>query len=622
LPRIDFLFGVPYSHKTHKITAETIEEALETFCSSIDAPEELIGRLILYEDDDSPIGYNLKGHKFDTKPTLPSTSSLPDTDVIQVWVWDEKKPHWNLDTPGDYRLVFELPLADLWKYDRWGNVEHPALPAPEVGNLPETDITALDIYRGKKIRQLTRADIAQIRRELSLKRKSIEEQANKLALVQRVLGDELQFRTEQLKWIYVYLGKNFNFVRIKKGKDAPDTTKLTLRQRVLYMAEEVGIIGGYQEIDFRNIEAFDEWASKPENLAIICPEEKCVVALKPRRDDVAYSANSMLDFFLNLENHLTYFLIRNGENVWRVFANIAVGTKVFPEPETFQHMYHRKLEIHAEIYNHPWNTWERYQEKIRTREKWKQKLGVTDKDFRHPLEFKTKAEFEAAQLKQQHRVQEPEIYLSQDEKLRVMQSVYEDYQRELKDYFFALAFIQGLIDRTQIFGNLAGKVNVFTGAGIKEYCELIYDATPEKLLEDKATPTVEDWLKEEAKNIIKGDYVVILTDDERQSTGLGKVVRVVTPGKIIAHTLSSWGQRGRNHNLLNDEDLNFFPFKLPADKLNFYLERRQDRDKYWKTLLKHLFKVKMMRENKEKPELSKASERIVQWTRGEKDEKN
>lgn len=197
----EYIFGHPHEHlHFHVVKAESLEEALETFCSTVQEPEKLVGRVERYEPDDCPIGYNIKGHRFEVKPKLPSTASLPDDDVIQVWMYDEQQPHWNTEEPGDHRLLFELPLADIWRYDRWGNVEHPALPAPPSGEMPETGVRSLEVYRGKRLRELTRSDIAKIRRELMFRRRALEQQEEMLNQTVRSLEEELQFRAEQLKW--------------------------------------------------------------------------------------------------------------------------------------------------------------------------------------------------------------------------------------------------------------------------------------------------------------------------------------------------------------------------------------------------------------------------------------
>jgi len=618
-----FVFGDP--HRTSRsVKAEKLEVALEIFCSTVEEPEQYVGRLTRPGDRDNPLGYNNAGVKYDVKPTMPATANLPDDKVIQVWHWNTKTPHWNMNDPGDYELIFELRVEDIWRHDRWQNVAHPALPAAEKLDLSETPL-ALNWLKGKDLRNMNRSEIAMARRAVTAVKKEVEAQANALGTALEAMRKELEIRSEQLFFLMLYLGREVEFTCIHKGAKAADTEPVSIRQRVLYMSEEVGINSNAASWDFRNVTDFDDWVKRPENLKIVAPEQRCIVAIKPRRSEVQYSDDTLLNFFLNLENKKTYFLIRNGDTIFRVFAEIQVGDKLFPEPEEFENRYQRELSSHVSRFSMgiEFDRWEQYQERLEKRKRWYAK-GFGDTAFEYPLEIIDKAEWERRHAERVDREKEaeedPEHHLSPDELRWAKERTYKEYQEELKTFFYGLAFIEGVFDNTGIFGHIAGQVNLFTGKG-KGLVKLVYDASESRLLEDKETPSLEAWLTTEAEKVKEGDLVVMSDLSSPHQLAIGKVAKVQKPGQVIVQTrMHTWRNSAKEklmkHYLWNrGDDFSFFPFKLPHEQVLFYLERRQDRDKYWDNLLVLMLRIKLMQDRQIRPKLrtTMLNDRIKYW---------
>lgn len=137
----------------------------------------------------------------------------------------------------------------------------------------------------------------------------------------------------------IFAGLSTKIYQIKSG----DTGKgaLTLRQMVLYMDEEVGDPRD-QGIDFNTIDQFDEWVSTGTNYEILVPESRCMVAIKPRRKDKHYTDDAWANSIYNIENHKTYILIRNGDNLYRIWDdNIAINDVLVPTTDQLQEMYDR-----------------------------------------------------------------------------------------------------------------------------------------------------------------------------------------------------------------------------------------------------------------------------------------
>ena len=82
-----------------------------------------------------------------------------------------------------------------------------------------------------------------------------------------------------------------------EGEKAPHDTPITFRQLVLHMDEEVACTEG-NGIDFQKIELFDEWCRK--NFDKLLPEKKGVVVARPRRTEVKYCDNPLVNNIINI----------------------------------------------------------------------------------------------------------------------------------------------------------------------------------------------------------------------------------------------------------------------------------------------------------------------------------
>lgn len=129
--------------------------------------------------------------------------------------------------------------------------------------------------------------------------------------------------------INLYLGKDEQVIRIKSGKPAPKDTPITIRQMTLYMDEESAAFAEKGGIDCDSIPEFDKWiTSNKGHLQQVLPEPKGIVAIAPRRvskhrRDDPWGARAKADT-------KTYFLMRNGEILYRVCVALEVGPNIIP----------------------------------------------------------------------------------------------------------------------------------------------------------------------------------------------------------------------------------------------------------------------------------------------------
>lgn len=132
--------------------------------------------------------------------------------------------------------------------------------------------------------------------------------------------------------IELYTGVDEELFQITSGEPSSEEG-LVIRQLVLYMDEEVGDWknGGW---DFQKMHEFDEWLTNPTHRDQVIPEQKSIVFFKPRRKPKRYSNDYYHNQEMNIWNRQTYVLIRNGDNLYRVFTeNLHVPELVFPKRE-------------------------------------------------------------------------------------------------------------------------------------------------------------------------------------------------------------------------------------------------------------------------------------------------
>ena len=198
--------------------------------------------------------------------------------------------------------------------------------------------------------------IQTLKESVEKKHRHIEAQVKaKLAAMMPAL-DEMNAIVKNLEeviyQVILYLGRVEEITVLRTGKKAPIETPISIRQTKAYMDEEcaLDISAG---IDAETIKSFDKWLlADPANLDQILPEKKGVVVLEVRRTDKKYHDDSeQMDAAtaiakavhaaeLNRENHKTYWLIRNGENLHRIWTDIVVGDHLIPRDcELDQHFY-------------------------------------------------------------------------------------------------------------------------------------------------------------------------------------------------------------------------------------------------------------------------------------------
>jgi hypothetical protein len=215
----------------------------------------------------------------------------------------------------------------------------PALEAIEF----TSDTKELTVSEGGVPLNMTSMKRKQIEEQMALckaKMGELEAQKREFEAMVRAMKAEVDKRLKQIWVIELYIGSKEEIVQIAEGENASSTEKIYVFQQVLCMDEEIAVYNWNQgqdpeNFDFRDIKDFDRWLTEnPEHLEQVLPAKKGIVALRVRRYDKNYETKSFADAFFNAslhdQNKKTYLLIRNGDNLYRIWADTSIWPRMFP----------------------------------------------------------------------------------------------------------------------------------------------------------------------------------------------------------------------------------------------------------------------------------------------------
>ncbi len=291
-------------------------------------------------------------------------------------------------------------------------------------NLEESSSTDLIAVRSKEFYLALQESIEQkkkkaeliykgVQYQMEIKKRELDRFRSELSVVVEGFREKVK-QVEKVIWtIELYLGIQEDIVQIQEGPLASENDTIHFWQNTLYMDEEVGNPedGG---LDSNSIEGFDKWLLqysnfyKKYNYELLIPQNKGLVCLKVRREDKKYVDNPFLNGFMNQPNHLTYILLRNGKSLYRIWGDINIHPKLFPNRDELQKLKEK---------------WE-YIEDISAQ---KDTNWIGESKYGH-------------------------IHNAEKEKKDI-----ENYLFRYKQY---MIMMQGLIDRTEVFYPLPGRISV------------------------------------------------------------------------------------------------------------------------------------------------------------------
>lgn len=132
----------------------------------------------------------------------------------------------------------------------------------------------------------------------------------------------------------LYVLKDVDIEQVKEGKSAPESERLAVTQRVLYMDEEMAVWADVgDDFDFKDINKFCKTVSESQDLVNqIFPTERCIVSIAATRKYHEYEGYSPQERAQkDANNKRQFLLVRDGDNIYLVlspelFHNFAKST--------------------------------------------------------------------------------------------------------------------------------------------------------------------------------------------------------------------------------------------------------------------------------------------------------
>ena len=181
-----------------------------------------------------------------------------------------------------------------------------------------------------QLREIQKAAAAMMR----AKKNELESKLDEMNAVLSVFEEKVRDLARVVTILNLYLGKEVAVEQIADGEAADASEPLHIRQRILFMDEELCAHIDH-EADYNDIDLFLKWLRGPANRDIVVPEQRCIVAVKPKRFTMGYrSGDSWYDAQRDQWNRHTYLILRNGEKLYVVDSDdLQCWDWVFPHKD-------------------------------------------------------------------------------------------------------------------------------------------------------------------------------------------------------------------------------------------------------------------------------------------------
>lgn len=188
---------------------------------------------------------------------------------------------------------------------------------------------------------------ADLQRRRAQMEADFERERSALLAQMEPLRQQLARMSEVMWTVDLYLGRDETLELLRDGEPAPATTPITIRQKVLVMAEEALLLmeHGGTGITYERISVFIDWLLQaPENLDRILPEQRGVVVLIPTRVK-SRSGNAFEALARDKANSSSWWLLRNGQRLYllTVDPELTMTERVLPRRDEFVDVFDRGL---------------------------------------------------------------------------------------------------------------------------------------------------------------------------------------------------------------------------------------------------------------------------------------
>ena len=257
--------------------------------------------------------------------------------VLKDGCYDKAKINIYIKTEEDYKLVKTIKISELENFN-FDDVEKKLSSKGQKADSQELALVKEDTvkvyaenipqeFKEGKIK--TVKDFNNCRTEIEKKMLELEKQKQELKSQIAEMEKWLKGKYRVICAYETYLGTKEEIVELI-GEGKTSNEPIHLYQAVRFMDEEYGIVNlekitetTYVEMDafdYKNIDLFDKWIT--ENYKMFIPSERGIVMwrIKRLRKDYGDTWENMV---CNGYNANCYFLIRNGERLYRVFSDVS-----------------------------------------------------------------------------------------------------------------------------------------------------------------------------------------------------------------------------------------------------------------------------------------------------------
>ncbi|CAH7411069.1 hypothetical protein VCHA53O466_50254 [Vibrio chagasii] len=224
----------------------------------------------------------------------------------------------------------------------------PALPSPEAmstnshGIVPTSKGKSIDVLRRQLMNQQHLGEVVTVYarekkgelQDVMANVFSIKEEEAKAIIGQASnMMDSVGDVESKLEQLTLYMGDNVTVHKIVDGKESSNLSKVTLFSTMIYADEEMLTHDIFSEGDFDHweFEAFyKRLQDEREFMERILPTERCVVVVRPRRNQRYYSECPFTNQAMNNGNFDSIMLVRDGELVSAIYSTITYQQQMFP----------------------------------------------------------------------------------------------------------------------------------------------------------------------------------------------------------------------------------------------------------------------------------------------------
>ena len=328
-----FLFGNPRQYTQDFIVeAKTLDHAIKLFKVEELFPERCVAPEFIAEKEYHSGSVPEYTYEWKGRPLIHIWVEEDFTQEVKDWVGKG----FHKETRKDWKQAGTIPL------DECVNVDYATLlpqgrqllPAHEETTPPDGSEELMPVIgKPSSLAALPKTALRSLHSEIADRKKNLELESQRLNEALDVLREELRKKSKMLHFLLTFMGVDEDVVQIADGEPASEDEPLVVFQQKLFCDEEMGVWkdGG---LDFRNLEDFDKWVVS--HIDTFLYRQRSVVAWQVRRHDKKYCEDRLDNFFLNLGNNTTYLLIRNGQQIYRIWSDISIPGSLFPTAQEYE----------------------------------------------------------------------------------------------------------------------------------------------------------------------------------------------------------------------------------------------------------------------------------------------